>query len=71
MTIRHNESQYDTDRARLRFGQSYEFIINDGTVVDCVAHDSCVITGSLFGSERIDICWSKIAGFRIVDDMRD
>lgn len=54
----------ETDRSRLRYGQSYEFILRDGSIVQGVAHDSCVTTGALFGPARKDICWSKVAGFR-------
>lgn len=54
----------ETDRSRLRYGQSYEFILRDGPIVRGMAHDSCVTTGALFGPARKDVCWSKVAGFR-------
>lgn len=62
-----NGEQYDTDRSRLRFGQTYEFALDDGSVVNGGAYDSCVITGSLFGVDRKEVCWSKVVGFRSVN----
>lgn len=59
---------YETDRAGLKFGQSYEFALSDGSVVKGGAYDSCVITGALFGPSRKDVCWSKVAGFRSINN---
>ena len=47
--VGYNKEQYDTDRSRLRFGQSYEFLLDDGSVVIGGAYDSCVITGLYLG----------------------
>jgi hypothetical protein len=49
---------------RLRYGNIYEFALNDNTTVIGTACDSGVIVGSLFGKERRDVCWSKVVGFR-------
>lgn len=65
--VEHGGVLYDTDRSLLRFGQSYEFALDDGTVVRGSAYDSCVIVGALFGADREDICWSKVAGFRSIN----
>lgn len=62
--VERNGALYDTDRSQLRFGQTYEFALNDGEVVNGGAYDSCVITGDLFGVARKEICWTKVVGFR-------
>lgn len=54
----------DNDRWRIKFGQCYTFILIDGTIVDGFAHDSCVITGALYGLDRVDICWSRVSGVK-------
>lgn len=64
--VGYNKEQYDTDRSRLRFGQSYEFLLDDGSIVIGGAYDSCVITGALFGAARKDVCWTKVVGFRSI-----
>ena len=62
----HDGAEYSTDRSQLRFGQPYEFVLEDGAVVIGGAYDSCVITGALFGVARKEVCWSKVAGFRAI-----
>ena len=57
---------YETDRRHLRYGQHCEFALSDGTTIEGVACDSCVLTGALFGPNRKDVCWSKVIGFRSI-----
>lgn len=59
-----NGVSYETDRSQLRYGQVYEFVLDDDTTVTGGAYDSCVITGALFGPGRQELCWSKVVGFR-------
>lgn len=65
--LERNGAEYNTDRSQLRFGQSYEFVLDDGAIVNGSAYDSCVITGAMFGADRKEVCWSKVAGFRAIN----
>lgn len=55
------------DKSKLKYMQSATFVLKDGSHVKGLAGDSCVITESLYGKDRVDISWSEVEGF-IVDN---
>lgn len=56
-------STFSKDKSKLRYMQATTFVLKDGSHVEGLAADSCVIVGSLYGKSRVDICWNKVEGF--------